>query len=107
MDTIDIGIFVAYLFFGVALIASVLLPLVNSIKHPAGLLKSLMGVGGLVVLFIVAYALSGSDLSAKAVAMGIDESSSKMIGAGLTLFYFVFVIAAIGIIVSEINKAFK
>jgi hypothetical protein len=107
MDSVDIGIFIVFAFFIVALASAVLLPLVNAIKHPAGLLKSLMGVGALVVLFVVAYALSGSDVSAKAAAMGIDESSSKLIGAGLTLFYFVFVLAALGIVYSEINKAFK
>lgn len=107
MDTIDIGIYVSYIFLGVALVAAVLLPLVNAIKHPAGLVKSLIGVGGLVVLFIVAYTLSGSEVSSKAVAMGVDESGSKMIGAGLTLFYFVFIGAALGIVFSEINKALK
>ncbi len=107
MDTIDIGIYVSYIFLGVALIAAVLLPLVNAIKHPAGLVKSLIGVGGLVVLFIVAYTLSGSEVSSKAVAMGVDESGSKMIGAGLTLFYFVFIAAALGIVFSEISKALK
>jgi hypothetical protein len=107
MDTIDIGIYLSYIFLGVALAASVVLPLVNALKHPAGLVKSLIGVGGLVVLFIVAYSLSGSELTSKAIAMGVDESGSKMIGAGLTLFYFVFVAAALGIVFSEISKALK
>jgi hypothetical protein len=107
MDSIDIGIYLAYIFLGFALVASIALPLVNALKHPAGLVKSLVGVGGLVVLFIVAYTLSGSDLSAKAVAMGVDESGSKMIGAGLILFYFTLVFAAMGIVISEVNKALK
>lgn len=107
MEAIDIGIYLAYLFFGVGLVAAVVLPLINAIKAPAGLVKSLMGVGGLVVLFILAYALSGSEVTTKSAALGITESSSKLIGAGLTLFYIVFVLAAIGIVVSEINKALK
>jgi len=107
MDSVDIGIYIAYIFLGVALVASVVLPLVNALKHPAGLVKSLVGVGGLVVLFIVAYSLSGSEVSAKAMAMGVDESGSKMIGAGLILFYFVLVAAAVGIVFSEISKSVK
>lgn len=107
MDSVDIGIYIAYISLGIALIASIVLPLVNALKHPAALVKSLVGVGGLVVLFIVAYSLSGSEVSAKAVANGIDESSSKMIGAGLLLFYFVFVAAAVGIVFSEISKSLK
>lgn len=107
MDSVDIGIYLSYIFLGVALIAAVVLPLVSALKHPAGLVKSLVGVGGLVVLFIVAYTLSGSEVSAKAIAMGVDDSGSKMIGAGLILFYFVLVAAALGIVVSEISKALK
>jgi len=107
MDSVDIGIYVCYIFLGIALISSVLLPLVNALKHPAGLVKSLAGVGGLVVLFIIAYSFSGSEVSAKAVAMGVDESGSKMIGAGLILFYFVLVAAAVGIVFSEISKSLK
>jgi hypothetical protein len=107
MEAIDIGIYAAYLFFGVALVSAIVLPLVNALKSPAGLVKSLAGVGGLVVLFIISYTLSGSEVSAKAKAAGISEGSSQLIGAGLTLFYIVFVIAVLGVVYSEINKALK
>ncbi len=107
MDSIDIGLYLSDILLLVATAAAVVLPLINAIKHPAGLIKSLLGVGGLVVLFIVAYSLSGSELSAKAVALGVDESGSKLIGAGLILFYFVLVISIVGVIFSEISKALK
>jgi hypothetical protein len=107
MDSIDIGLYISFILLAVATASAVLMPLLNAIKHPAGLVKSLIGVGGLVVLFIVAYSVSGSELSAKAVALGVDESGSKLIGAGLILFYLVFVISVIGVIYSEVNKALK
>jgi hypothetical protein len=107
MDSIDIGLYLSAILLVVATASAVVLPLLNAIKHPAGLIKSLLGVGGLVVLFIVAYSLSGSELSAKAVALGVDESGSKLIGAGLILLYFVFVISILGLIYSEISKALK
>ena len=107
MDSIDIGLYLSAILLVVAAASAVVLPLLNAIKHPAGLIKSLFGVGGLVVLFIIAYSLSGSDLSAKAVALGVDESGSKLIGAGLILLYFVFVISILGLIYSEISKALK
>jgi hypothetical protein len=107
MDSIDIGLYLSFILLGLATAAAVLLPLINAVKHPAGLVKSLIGVGALVVLFIVSYSLSGSELSAKAVALGVDESGSKMIGAGLILFYLVFVISVVGVVYSEINKALK
>ena len=107
MDSIDIGLYISFILLAVATASAVLMPLLNAIKHPAGLVKSLIGVGGLVVLFIVAYSVSGSELSAKAVALGVDESGSKLIGAGLILFYLVFVISIVGVIYSEVNKALK
>lgn len=107
MESYDIGLYVGYLLAIVAVVAAVVLPLINAIKAPAGLVKSLAGVGGLVVIFIIAYALSGSEVTTKAAAQGVDASGSKLIGAGLTMFYIVFFAAAVGVIVSEINKAFK
>ncbi|MBL7874205.1 MAG: hypothetical protein JNL53_00980 [Cyclobacteriaceae bacterium] len=107
MDEMDFGLYATYIFFAVAVVAAVVLPLVSALKAPAGLVKSLASVGGLVVVFIIAYSISGSELSTRAVAAGLTESSSKMIGAGLTLFYIVFVVAALGVVFSEINKALK
>ncbi|MBK8291132.1 MAG: hypothetical protein IPK96_09455 [Flammeovirgaceae bacterium] len=107
MDVMDFGLYATYGFFVLAIVAAVVLPLVNALKAPAGLLRSLASVGGLVVVFIIAYAISGSELSKRAAASGITESSSKMIGAGLSLFYIVFVVAVLGVVFSEINKALK
>jgi hypothetical protein len=107
MDSIDIGLYISFILLAGAAASSVVMPLLHAIKHPAGMVKSLLGIGGLVVLFIVAYSLSGSELSSKAIALGVDESGSKMIGAGLILFYFVLLLSIVGVIYSEISKALK
>lgn len=104
---IDIGLYASYFLFFVALGATIILPLLNAIKNPSGMFKSLLGVGGLVVLFVVSYAVSGDEVSAKAASLGVDAAGSKMIGAGLVLFYIVFIVSVIGVIYSEINKALK
>ncbi len=83
------GLIICYVFFAVAVIASIGMPIIHAIKHPAGLMKALIGVVGLVVLFGVSYALSGSEVSAKAVSMGVDAGSSRMIGAGMITFYII------------------
>ena len=103
----DIGLYVGYLLFIVAVGAAAILPLISALKSPKDLMKSLMGVGALLVLFLVSYALAGSEVTAKYVAQGVGEGSSKLIGAGLTMFYIVFVLALLGIVYSEINKALK
>ena len=107
MDLIDIGIYATYVLFFIALISAIVLPLINALRNPSGLMKSLLGVGGLVVLFVLSYALSGDEVSAKAASFGLDAGDSKMIGAGLILFYIVFILSVVGVVFSEINKALK
>lgn len=103
----DIGLYVGYALLIIALGAAIILPLMNALKSPKDLAKSGMGVGALVVLFLISFGLSGSEVTAKYTAQGVGESSSKLIGAGLTMFYIIFIIAVIGIVYSEINKALK
>ncbi|HWA32878.1 MAG TPA: hypothetical protein VG737_02050 [Cyclobacteriaceae bacterium] len=108
MDLLDIGIYLAYALVFVAVVSMIVLPLINALKSPGDLAKSGMGVGALVVLFAIAFAISGGELTPQYQALGVEtEFSSRLIGAGLTMFYFVFFIAVLGIIYSEINKALK
>ncbi|NJN42581.1 MAG: hypothetical protein HC811_10495 [Flammeovirgaceae bacterium] len=103
----DIGLYIAYAMFSAALLGAIVWPLINSLKQPKTLVKSGLGVAVLVVLFLISYALSGSEVTAKYAAQGINETSSQIVGAGLTLFYLIFALAILGIIYSEINKALK
>ena len=104
---VDIGLYVGYGLFLLALTVAVVLPLINALKSPKELAKSGMALGALLVVFLVSYGMSGSEVTARYTAQGIGESSSKLIGAGLTMFYIVFFTAVIGIVYSEISKALK
>lgn len=104
---VDTGLFIGYGLLILTLAAAAILPLVNALRSPKDLGKSLMGLGVLVVLFLVAYGLAGGEVTARYTAVGITEGTSKIIGAGLTMFYIVFVLALVGIVFSEINKALK
>lgn len=107
MEITDIGLYISYAVLIIAGAAAFLFPLINSVKNPAAVGKSLIGIGAMVVLFIIAYVVSGDEVSAKYTALGVDATSSKLIGAGLTMFYFVMVLGVVGIIYSEVSKAFK
>lgn len=109
MDIIDIGLWLGYLLFIVAIGSAIVLPLLHAIKTPGTFLKSLYGVGALVLIFVVSYAISSlsSDVTQAQAALGVTEGSSTMIGAGLIMFYITLVVAVIGIVYSEISKAFK
>ncbi len=102
------GLWLAFILFLVAVAAAIILPTINILKSPKTMARSGMGVGLLLVIFIIAYALSGSELTPKYEALGVTtEFNSKLIGAGLTMFYLIFVVAIIAMIYSEISKAFK
>lgn len=105
MSGVDIGLYVMYFLFGGAVVLAIGLSLFNAIKTPGAFMKSLIGVGGLIVLFGIAYAVAGSSVTQEQMAKGISEGTSKMIGAGLILLYISLGLSIIGLIYSEINKA--
>ncbi len=104
---IDILLYIGYTLIAIAVGSAIVFPLIQGIQNPKSLVKSLMGVGALVVLFIIGYALSSSAVTTTWAAKGITENVSKLVGAGLIMFYIVLVIAALALIYSEISKAFK
>jgi hypothetical protein len=106
-NAISWGLYFCYFLFFGSVLAIVGLFFVNALKDTKVLVSSAIGAGILAVLFAVSYALSGSEVSSSAIAMGVDEASSKLIGGGLIMFYITFFIAVIGLIYSEISKAFK
>ncbi|MEK6780504.1 MAG: hypothetical protein AABY93_02290 [Bacteroidota bacterium] len=107
MDTYDVGIYACYVLLVVTVIVAVVFPLIHILKNPKGLVKSGMGVGGLLILFIISYSLSGSEVTIKYTTMGVGESGSKFIGAGLIMFYIILIATIITMAYSEINKALK
>jgi len=104
---LDVGLYIGYTLLIVAVLAAVVLPLIKAVQSPADLLKSLYGVVALLVVFGIAYAISGSGVRPNWAVVGVGEGTSKLIGAGLITFYIVVVIAFAGLIFSEINKALK
>jgi len=106
-SAISWGLYLGYLLFFGAVIAIAGLFLMNALKDVNLLKKSAGGAAVLLVIFGLSYFMSGSELSNSAVASGVTESSSKLIGGGLTMFYILFFLAVIGLIYSEISKALK
>lgn len=104
---LDAGLYFTYFLFFAALVAAIVLPMLSIAQNPKSLAKSGMGIGALVVLFIIAYAVSGSEVTLKYAALGVEESGSKLIGAGLIMFYITVLVAIGGMIYSEINKSLK
>ncbi len=104
---VDAGLYTGYVLLIVALLSAIILPLVNILQSPGDLKKALFAIIGMVVLFGISYALAGSEVSADHAAKGITGNTSKLVGAGLIMFYLTSAIAVLGLIYSEINKAIK
>jgi hypothetical protein len=104
---VDLGLYAFYVLLLIAIAAAVIFPIVQSIKEPRALLKSAIGLGAVIVIFGISYALADSSVNLKAAALGVTESSSKMIGAGLIMFYIALAGSLAALLYSEISKALK
>lgn len=104
---LDLGLYLFYALLLIAVLAAVIFPILHSIKSPGALLKSGITLGVIIVIFGIAYAVADSTVNAKAAALGVTESSSKLIGAGLIMFYVALILSALALVYSEISKALK
>lgn len=104
---INIALWVAMIMVIVAALAAIVMPLINSLSHPKSLLKTGIAIVALLVLFLITWGISGSEVTNTYIEFGVNETSSKLVGGSLMLMYVLFVLAVIGIVFSEINKALK
>lgn len=104
---LDLGLYVLYALLIIALASAVVFSIVNAMKEPKVLIKSAIGIGIAIVIFGICYAVADSKVSLKAAALGITESSSKLIGAGLNVFFVALAGAFVALLYSEISKALK
>jgi hypothetical protein len=101
MDLIDVGLFGSYVLILVCAIAAIGIPLVQAAGDPKSLVKSAVGVGTLLVVFLIGYLLADGN------AKGATESTSKLVGAGIISMYVLFFGAIIGIVITEVTKMIK
>lgn len=106
------GMFViTYILLGIAVIASLLFTLKNLFANPKSLKKTLMVIGGFLLVVAIAYVLaSGTDVSIEDMAAsGIttSESTIRNIGAGLNVFLILTVVAVALMVIPSIKNLFS
>lgn len=74
------GIILALVLLGIAVAASVIFPIIQTITNFGESKKSLAGFGGLLLVLVIGYVLAGSEVPAYAAEKGIDASQFKLIG---------------------------
>ena len=107
MDSFDIILYLGYTLVIISAVAAILLPLVNAIGNPQSLLKSGLGVLLIVVLYFIAYAFSGSEVTQEYSKYNVGPEMSKIVGGTLIMGYLLLVLALVGILLTEVNKMFK
>lgn len=109
MDSYDIMLYVSYGLAIVGVALSILLPLLKSLDDPKGLVKTGAAIVALVVLFFVAYSISGNEVAAKyeGAPFNLTPQMSQTIGGLLIATYALSIITVLSILVSELFKASK
>ncbi len=98
------GIIITYILLAVAVVAAVGFPLLQLAKNPKGAKGALIGIGLLVVVLGISYALS-SDYNPS--NMEITPEGAKQVDTGLFAFYILAAVAVGATIYAEVSKMFK
>ena len=104
---IDLILYLGYALILICTATAIIMPTINAFNDPGTLVKSGIGLGGLVVVFLISWAISGSEVLPAYTEFGIDAGLSKFVGGGLTMMYLLAFIAIAGIVYTEISKIFK
>jgi len=104
---INLALYITYALIVIAAVSAIVLPLINSLSDPKQLAETGIGVGALVVVFLIAYVIAGSEVTAVYTKFDVDSSQSKMIGGGVIMMYIMILLVTIGIFFTEIISIFK
>ncbi|MFD2035049.1 hypothetical protein ACFSKL_09615 [Belliella marina] len=109
MDSIDIFLYVSYLLIIVGAIVAVLMPLIKSLDNPKSLAKTAAGVVVLGVIFLIAYSTSDSEVAPKYLGdpFFMTPTLTKFVGGMLVTTYVLAIVAMVGIVFTELNKAIR
>lgn len=107
LDLVDIILYFGYGMVIVAAVLAVGFPLWIASKNPKSLVGTGVGLGSILVLFLVAWLLSSNEVYSSYAEFGVDASLSKFIGGMLNLVYILAGLAVVGIVYSEVSKGLK
>lgn len=109
MDIFDIVLYAAQILIVLGVILAIVMPLIKSLDDPQSLIKTGAAVVILVVIFFIAYSVAGNEVNPKYAGdpFNITPTSSKFVGGALITTYVLFIIAILGIVFTEINKAIR
>lgn len=96
---------IAYIILGLVLLFVVVFVIKNLFTNTSGLKNTLIGVGAFAAVLIISYVVAGGDTRQYKLQEGFaSDTQSHMVGAGLTAFYVLIVVAALTMIFSGVKK---
>ena len=107
LDLVDFILYFGYAMVVSAAVLAIGFPLWIASKNPKCLIETGIGLGSILVLFLIAWLISGSEVYPNYAEFGVDASLSKFIGGMLNLVYLLVGVAVMGIVYSEFSKTFK
>ncbi len=99
----------AYILCGIAILSAIIFPIVRLFTRPKQAMKSFIGLAGLIVIVLIAYALA-DDTPLKLIGYnGPDNVPSRLLMSDTIIYtmYFLFAGAILAIIGTEIYKRVK
>lgn len=98
----------AYIALGLCTVLALLFPIINIITQPKNAVRALIGLGGLVLIGIIAYVLSSNEFSVMKLAeYNLSEAGSKLIGAAIIATYIIAGASIIAVLYAELSNLFK
>lgn len=109
MDTYDIMLYVSYALVGIGAVISILLPLIKSLDEPKSLLKTGLSIVAILVLFFICYSISSNEVLPKfeGEPFNLTPAMSQVVGGLMITTYVLTLVALVGIVFTEVNKAIK
>ncbi|MEO0331541.1 MAG: hypothetical protein AAF223_07630 [Bacteroidota bacterium] len=102
------GLIAAYALVGVALVAAIVLPIIQSISDPKSLLGTVVGLVIIAVIFFIGFSMASDEVTNVYMNNKVTEgTTSKMIGGAIMTMYIMVIIALVGIVITEVTKVFK
>ncbi len=99
----------AYIYFGIAAIASIVFPIIYLITNPKGAISIIIGLVLIGIIVLISYFLASDQVMHISGYTGTDNvpGTLKAVGTGLYTMYILFSLSIIAILYSEISSAFK
>lgn len=100
-------LYLTFIALGIAIIVTIIFPIINAVTHPKKALKGLLVIAAFVVVGLISYLLAKGDSSFSVQELNrlnTTDQTVMLVGASI---YFTYIICAATIIVTILSPVFK